>query len=235
MRRTQRLSGIVLRTPLLPFRDDAWIKPESLQPTGSFKIRGGYNALAKLSPDERARGVVVHSSGNHAQAIARAARLLGIRAVVVMPDNAPDVKVAGVRADGGEIVFVGPHNVERVAKAHEIADEQGLVLVSSANHIDVVAGQGTIGFEIADQLLELGVTGGATVLTPDRPGRIGRRHIGCHGKHRSRIPSLRRRARAGRRCARLHQERRADSVAVRGHGPHDRGRIARRSTCADPL
>jgi len=163
---TQRLSGIALRTPLLPFRDNAWIKPESLQPTGSFKIRGGYNALSKLSPDERARGVVVHSSGNHAQAIARAARLLGIRAVVVMPDNAPDVKVAGVRADGAEIVFVGPHNVERVARAHEIADEQRLMLVSSANHLDVIAGQGTIGFEVADQLLELGVTGGATVLAP---------------------------------------------------------------------
>jgi threonine dehydratase len=162
----QRLDGIVLRTPLLPFRDGAFIKPESLQPTGSFKIRGAYNALAKLSPEERSRGVVVHSSGNHAQAIARAARLLGIRAVVVMPDNAPDIKVAGVRADGGEIVFVGPHNVERVAKAHEIAEDEGLIVVSSANHVDVVAGQGTVGFEIADQLLDLGVDGDAVVLVP---------------------------------------------------------------------
>src|SRR5215218_129050 len=121
----KRLAGVALRTPLLPFRDGSFIKAESLQPTGSFKIRGAYNALAKLSPQERTRGVVVHSSGNHAQAIARAARLLGMRAVVVMPNNAPDIKVAGVRADGGEIVFVGPHNVERVAKAHEISEEQG--------------------------------------------------------------------------------------------------------------
>src|SRR5215213_2213936 len=135
----ERLAGVAMRTPLLPFRDGSFIKPESLQPTGSFKIRGAYNALAKLSPDERARGVVVHSSGNHAQAIARAARLLGIRAVVVMPNNAPEIKVAGVRADGGEIVFVGPHNVERVARAHDIADEQGLVVVSSADHVDVIA------------------------------------------------------------------------------------------------
>ena len=161
-----RLAGVALRTPLLPFRDGSFIKAESLQPTGSFKIRGAYNALAKLSSEERARGVVVHSSGNHAQAIARAARLLGIRAVVVMPDNAPDIKVAGVRADGGEIVFVGPHNVERVAKAHEIADEQGLVVVSSANHVDVIAGQGTVGLEIADQLLERGIEGEVVVLTP---------------------------------------------------------------------
>jgi threonine dehydratase len=162
----QRLKGVVLRTPLLPFRDGAFIKAESLQPTGSFKIRGAYNALAKLSPEERARGVVVHSSGNHAQAIARAARLLGMRAVVVMPDNAPDIKVAGVRADGGEIVFVGPHNVERVAKAHEIAHEQGLIVVSSANHADVVAGQGTCGLEIAEQLAERGVEGDVVVLVP---------------------------------------------------------------------
>ncbi len=162
----QRLKGVALRTPLLPFRGGSYIKPESLQLTGSFKIRGAYNALAKLSVDERARGVVVHSSGNHAQAIARAARLLGIRAVVVMPNNAPDIKVAGVRADGGEIVFVGPHNVERVARAHEIAHEQGLVVVSSADHADVVAGQGTVGVEIADQLLELGIHGEVVVLTP---------------------------------------------------------------------
>jgi threo-3-hydroxy-L-aspartate ammonia-lyase len=161
-----RLAGVALRTPLLPFRDGSFIKAESLQPTGSFKIRGAYNALAKLSAEERARGVVVHSSGNHAQAIARAARLLGMRAVVVMPNNAPDVKVAGVRADGGEIVFVGPHNVERVAKAHEIAHQQGLIVVSSANHADVVAGQGTAGFEIADQLRDQGIEGEVVVLVP---------------------------------------------------------------------
>ena len=86
-----RIAPVAVRTPLLAFRDGAWLKPESLQPTGSFKIRGAYNTLAQMTPDERARGVVTHSSGNHAQAIARAARLLGMRALVVMPNNAPAI------------------------------------------------------------------------------------------------------------------------------------------------
>src|ERR671919_688314 len=128
-----RLAGIAIRTPLLPFGENAYIKPESLQPTGSFKIRGAYNAMAQLSAEERTRGVVSHSSGNHAQAIARAARLLDVRAVVVMPNNAPRIKVEGVEADGAEIVFVGPANQERVARAHELAEQQGLTLISSAN------------------------------------------------------------------------------------------------------
>lgn len=161
-----RIRGIAVRTPLLPLADGAWLKPESLQPTGSFKIRGAYNALAQLSPASRASGVVTHSSGNHAQAIARAARLLGIRAVVVMPSNAPAIKVAGVRADGAEIVFVGPDNEERVQRAHEIADQQGMELVSSANDTRVIAGQGTVGLEVVEQLAELGFAGAATVLAP---------------------------------------------------------------------
>ncbi len=152
-----RLRGVALRTPLLPFRDGALVKPESLQPTGSFKLRGAYNALAQLTPEQRRAGVVTHSSGNHAQAIARSARLLGIRAVVVMPNDAPAVKVAGVEADGAEIVFVGPHNEERVARAHEIADHDGLELVSSANDLRVIAGQGTVGLEIVEQLAESGM------------------------------------------------------------------------------
>jgi threonine dehydratase len=162
----ERVRGIALRTPLLPFREGSFIKPESLQPTGSFKIRGAYNALAKMTAAERARGVVTHSSGNHAQAIARAARLLGIRAVVVMPSNAPGVKVAGVRLDGAEIVFVGPHNDERVARAHEIADRDGMILVPSANHPDVICGQGTAGLEIVEQLGELGIADPPVVLAP---------------------------------------------------------------------
>jgi len=161
-----RISSIALRTPLLPLGEGAWLKPESLQPTGSFKIRGAYNALSSLSAERRAAGVVTHSSGNHAQAIARSARLLGIRAVVVMPDNAPAIKVAGVRADGAEIVFVGPANEERVERAHHIADTDGLELVSSANDVRVIAGQGTIGLEIFEQLAEMGATGSATVLAP---------------------------------------------------------------------
>jgi threonine dehydratase len=162
----ERIRPIALRTLLLPLAEGAWLKPENLQPTGSFKIRGAYNALAQLSPEKRTRGVVTHSSGNHAQAIARSARLLGIRAVVVMPNNAPAIKVAGVRADGAEIVFVGPDNVERVERAQELADNEDLELVSSANDLRVIAGQGTVGLEIVEQLAELGALGPATVLAP---------------------------------------------------------------------
>jgi threonine dehydratase len=161
-----RIGQIALRTPLLPFRDSDFVKPESLQPTGSFKIRGAFNALAQLTPAQRARGVVTHSSGNHAQAIARAARILGLRAVVVMPNNAPAAKVAGVRRDGAEIVYVGPHNEERVARAHEIAERDGMILVPSADHYQVVAGQGTIGLEIDEQLTAAGVGGAVVVLVP---------------------------------------------------------------------
>ena len=161
-----RISGIAVRTPLLPFREGAWLKPESLQPTGSFKIRGAYNTLSQMTAEERARGVVTHSSGNHAQAIARAARLLGIRALVVMPNNAPAVKVAGVRADGAEIEFVGPHNEERVARAHEIAQDDGMNLVPSANDVRVICGQGTIGLEIVEQLAAAGVSDAPVVLVP---------------------------------------------------------------------
>jgi threonine dehydratase len=162
----KRIHGLVLRTPLLPLGDGAWLKPESLQPTGSFKIRGALNALSQLSAERRAAGVVTHSSGNHAQAIARAARLMGIRALIVMPDNAPAVKVAGVRADGAEIIFVGPANTERVALAHRIAEEQGLELVSSADDARIIAGQGTVGLEIVEQLAELGELRPPTVLVP---------------------------------------------------------------------
>lgn len=161
----QRLKDVALHTPLLPFRD-AYIKAENLQRTGSFKFRGAYSAMATMSAEERDRGVVAHSSGNHAQAVARAARLLGMRAVVVMPNNAPAVKAAGVRADGAEIIFVGPHNQERVAHAHEIAERDGMVLIPSANHPRVIAGQGTIGFEILGDLLQFQPSPRPVIVVP---------------------------------------------------------------------
>jgi threonine dehydratase len=169
----ERVSRIALRTPLLPFRNGDFVKPESLQPTGSFKIRGAYNTLAQLSRAERTRGVVTHSSGNHAQAIARAARMLDIRALVVMPNNAPAAKVAGVRRDGAEIIFVGPHNEERVARAHEIAERDGMILVPSANHRHVVAGQGTIGLEIVEQLAATNIAAAPLVVVPVGLGGLG--------------------------------------------------------------
>jgi threo-3-hydroxy-L-aspartate ammonia-lyase len=161
-----RIRALVVRTPLLRFRDLGYVKPENLQPTGSFKIRGASNAVAQLSDEQKRIGVVSHSSGNHAQAISLAAKLAGTRCVVVMPDNAPEIKVAGVRRNGGEIVFVGPANEERVQRAHDIADAEGLELVSSANDDRIVAGQGTVGLEIVEQLNDLGVEEAPVVLVP---------------------------------------------------------------------
>ncbi|MEA2621112.1 MAG: threo-3-hydroxy-L-aspartate ammonia-lyase [Chloroflexota bacterium] len=156
------LRAITIRTPLLPFgavepldehgRPRAWLKPETLQPIGAFKLRGAYNALWNLSGEERQRGVVTHSSGNHAQGVARAARLLGIRAIVVMPSDAPRIKVERVRADGAEIVFVGASADERAERAQAIAGEQAMVLIPSYDDRRIVAGQGTVGLEIAQEI-----------------------------------------------------------------------------------
>ena len=165
------LDGVATRTPLVPFGrreaggpgsgSDAWLKAESLQPTGAFKIRGAYVAIAALSPAERARGVITYSSGNHAQGVARAARLLGAHAVIVMPDNAPPVKAARVAADGAEIVWVGPSSEERQLVAERLAAERGLTVVPPFDDDRVIAGQGTVGLEIAEQLPDV-----AAVLVP---------------------------------------------------------------------
>lgn len=184
----ERLDGVTVRTPLLPFgppdkRDPgggprAWLKPESLQPIGAFKLRGAYNAIASLSAEQRAAGVVTHSSGNHGQGVARAARLLDTRAVIVMPADAPAVKVDRVRADGAEIVTVGPSSEERARVARELAAERGLSLVPPYDDAAVIAGQGTAGLEIVDQVAWLDLPrppghggwrpdpGGLTVLLP---------------------------------------------------------------------
>ena len=156
------IRGVVVRTPLLPFgrpeesdplgRTRAWLKPESLQPIGAFKLRGAYYNIATLSAERRAAGVVAHSSGNHGQGVARAARLLGVRAVIVMPSNAPSIKVERVRADGAEIVFVGPSSEERAQRADELARVEGLALVAPYDDAATITGQGTVGLEIVEQL-----------------------------------------------------------------------------------
>ena len=156
------IRGVVVRTPLLPFgrpqtgdpsgRARVWLKPESLQPTGAFKLRGAYYNVATLSAECRAAGVVAHSSGNHGQGVARAARLLGVRAVIVMPLDAPLVKVERVREDGAEIVFVGPSSEERAQRAAELARVEGLSLVAPYDDAATITGQGTIGLEIVEQL-----------------------------------------------------------------------------------
>jgi threo-3-hydroxy-L-aspartate ammonia-lyase len=150
-----RLRGVVVRTPLVPYAsppDDVVVKAESLQSIGAFKIRGAYNAIAALPDDVLARGVITYSSGNHAQGVARAARLLGTRAVVVMPDDAPTIKRERVAADGAEIVVVGPASDERQARAEAIAAERGLAIIPPFDDDRIIAGQGTIGLEIVEDL-----------------------------------------------------------------------------------
>ena len=158
------LRGITLHTPLVPFgrpERRQWLKAESLQPIGAFKLRGAYVAVASLSPEELARGVITYSSGNHAQGVARAARLLGATAVVVMPSDAPDVKRERVAADGAEIVMVGTASDERQRVAEEIAARRGLTVIPPFNDDRIIAGQGTVGLEIVEDLPDL-----AVVLVP---------------------------------------------------------------------
>lgn len=173
-----RLRGIALRTPLLRLLTDdqanVYVKPESLQPMGAFKLRGAYNAIAQLTPDEQRRGVVTHSSGNHGQAVAYVARLFNIRAVIVMPQNAPRVKVERVRSFGGEIIFVEPTGEARSRRAAELVERDGLLLIPAANDLRVISGQGTIGLEIVEQLGELtgDQSSGLTVLVPIGQGGL---------------------------------------------------------------
>ncbi|HEV8696744.1 MAG TPA: threonine/serine dehydratase [Candidatus Limnocylindrales bacterium] len=148
-----RLRGVSLRTPLVPYgppEDRIYLKAESLQPIGAFKLRGAYVAIASLSEGERGRGVITYSSGNHAQGVARAARLLGTKAVVVMPDDAPAIKRERVAEDGAEIVTVGPASDERQARAEAIAAERGLAIIPPFDDDRIIAGQGTIGLEIIE-------------------------------------------------------------------------------------
>ena len=153
----RHLRGVALRTTLVPCpggsRDRTlYFKPESLQPTGAFKLRGAYNKISSLSPEERGRGVVAHSSGNHAQAVAYAARALETRAVIVMPRGAPTVKLDATSALGAEVVLVGPGSAERSRKAEELAVEHGYVPVPPYDDEVLMAGQGTVGAEILEDL-----------------------------------------------------------------------------------
>jgi len=153
------LQGVATRTPLVPFGPPAtrwFLKAESLQPIGAFKIRGAYVAVASLSAEERSRGVITYSSGNHAQGVARAARLLGAPAVVVMPSDAPEIKRQRVAADGAEIVVVGTASDERQAVAERIAAERGLAIIPPYDDDRVIAGQGTVGLEIVESLPDVG-------------------------------------------------------------------------------
>ncbi len=155
------IAGQVVRTPLLPaaWSGELWLKPENLQPTGSFKVRGATAAVGALDPARRGRGVVTHSSGNHGQALARAAARYGVPAVVVAPEDTPQVKLAAMRRLGAEVVVVAA--AHRLRTAERLRDERGLVLVPPFDAREVVAGQGTVGLEIVDDLPDL-----ATVVVP---------------------------------------------------------------------
>ena len=154
----ERLRGVTIHTPLVPFgppADRRYLKAESLQPIGAFKLRGAYATMSTLSAAERTAGVITYSSGNHAQGVARAARLLAIPAVIVMPSDAPTVKRERVLADGAEVIVVGTASEERERVARSLAAERGLTVIPPYDDDRIIAGQGTIGLELVEDLPDL--------------------------------------------------------------------------------
>jgi threonine dehydratase len=165
-----RLRGVTVRTHLiesdLPQRAaqdgrQLYLKPENQQPIGAFKLRGAYNKIASLTQEDRIRGVITYSSGNHAQGVAYAARALGVKAVIVMPRNAPAMKREATERLGAEIILVGPGSAERQAKAEELAERRGYIIVPPYNDEKIIAGQGTMGLEILEDM-----PGVETILAP---------------------------------------------------------------------
>jgi len=151
----QRISSSVEQTPLIESAVEGlriWLKCECLQTGGAFKLRGASNRLLQLSDDEKGRGVVAFSSGNHARGVAIAARRLGIRAIIVMPSDAPAVKVEGTRGEGAEIVFYDRYRESREDIAARISGETGATVVPSFDDVHIVAGQGTVGLDILEQM-----------------------------------------------------------------------------------
>ena len=171
-RAAARISGTAVKTPLVPLEIPGlpfalWVKCESAQPIGSFKLRGAFNMIAQLSPEALAKGVITYSSGNHAQGVAYAARALGARAVIVMPDNAPAVKIEATAALDAEIVFVGPASSVRKQKAEALAAEHGYTIIPPYDHPHIIAGQATCGLEIVEELPDVDL-----VLSPVSGGGL---------------------------------------------------------------
>jgi threonine dehydratase len=172
-----RIAGIAIRTPLIraPFpgvaghgsEREIWLKAESLQPVGAFKMRGAANKILQLTPEEVRRGVITYSSGNHAQAVAYAAREVGAKAVIVMPSNAPAIKRAATLALGAEVVDVGVASSERLAKAEELVREHGYIVIPPYDDEQIIAGQATCGLEILEQLPDVDL-----VLSPVSGGGL---------------------------------------------------------------
>ena len=173
----QRITGVAVKTPLLRASfpgvagrgtgREIWLKAESLQPIGAFKIRGAANKILQLSPEQIARGVITYSSGNHAQGVAYAAREVGAKAVIVMPSNAPAVKRAATLALGAEVVDVGVASSERLAVAERLVREHGYVVIPPYDDEQIIAGQGTCGLEIMNELPEVDL-----VLSPVSGGGL---------------------------------------------------------------
>ena len=160
----KRIAGFAVRTPLLcsdaldaATGGQLFLKPECLQRTGSFKFRGAYNRLSAMTPAERAGGVVAFSSGNHAQGVALAARMLGIAAAIIMPSDAPAVKIAATRDYGAEVIFYDRLTEDRAALSAGLATERGATVVPSFDDPWIVAGQGTAGLEIAEDMAAMGI------------------------------------------------------------------------------
>lgn len=171
----ERIAGLVERTPLLETQirgARVWLKCECLQTGGAFKLRGATNRLLQLTEEERGRGVVAFSSGNHARGVAIAARRLGIRATIVMPSDAPAVKIEGTRGEGAEIVFYDRASESREAIAAKLAGERGATVVPSFDDVRIVAGQGTVGLEILEQLEQAGEPPPSRIVVPTGGGGL---------------------------------------------------------------
>jgi threonine dehydratase len=193
----KRIEDVAVKTPLVRLKLDGlaseiWLKDESSQPIGSFKLRGAYNKIAQLTPEQLKRGVITYSSGNHAQGVAYAARALGAKAVIVMPDNAPRIKREATLALGAEIVDVGPASTERKLKAEELETKFGYTMVPPYDDDAIIAGQATCGVEIMQQLPDVGlvlspVSGGGLLsgvatgikLLSEAEGRVAPQVWGC--------------------------------------------------------
>jgi threonine ammonia-lyase medium form len=204
------LRGVAVRTPLLPapwlseaVGGEVRLKCESFQPIGAFKLRGAYTMVARLPEAERRRGVVTYSSGNHAQAVAYAAREFGIEAVIVMPEDAPRVKVEGTRRLGAQVIEKGRTSEERRERAESLQAERGLVMIPPFDHPDIIAGQGTVGLEILEDwpeveevLVPIGggglISGVAAFIKRERP------HVRVVGVEPEGAPTLHRSVEAGR-------------------------------------
>ena len=203
----KRIAGIAVKTPLLraPFpgvsgigtAKEIWLKAESLQPIGAFKIRGAANKILQLTPEQIARGVITYSSGNHAQGVAYAAREVGAKAVIVMPSNAPAIKRAATLALGAEVVDVGVASSERLAKAEELVRKHGYIVVPPYDDEQIIAGQATCGLEIVEALPDVDL-----VLAPVSGGGLLSGVATAVKRTASRRKGLRRRTGTGRRHGR---------------------------------